>query len=192
MHRLKSIYPEHILLNIYNALILPHFNYCLLSWGAGIGDNHHLHILQKKAIRLISNSNFIAHTEPIFKRLKLLKITDIFTLSVWKFYYKLMNDLLPHYFSNIKPRLPDVCNYYSIRVPLFTLPKVNIELIRTSIKYILTHLLNTSDEATHITGKVHTHSFYGYKLYLKNSMLQKYNDDCTTRNCYVCNRLDTL
>ena len=32
MYRLKSIYPEYILLNIYNALILPHFNYCLLSW----------------------------------------------------------------------------------------------------------------------------------------------------------------
>ena len=192
MHRLKSIYPEHILLNIYNALILPHFNYCLLSWGTGIGDNHHLHILQKKAIRLISNSNFISHTEPIFKRLKLLKITDIFTLAVWKFYYKLMNDLLPHYFNNIKPRLPDICNYYSIRAPLFTLPKVNIELIRTSIKYILTNLLNTSDEATHIAGKVHTHSLYGYKLYLKNSMIQKYNDACTTRNCYVCNRLGTL
>ena len=31
--KLQIIFPKEILLSIYNALILPHINYCLLSWG---------------------------------------------------------------------------------------------------------------------------------------------------------------
>ena len=33
IYRLKSIYPHRVLLTLYNTLILPHFNYCILSWG---------------------------------------------------------------------------------------------------------------------------------------------------------------
>ena len=33
--KLLLIFSRTILLSIYNALILPHINYCLLSWGSG-------------------------------------------------------------------------------------------------------------------------------------------------------------
>ena len=33
--KLQLIFPREILLTIYNALILHHINYCLLSWGSG-------------------------------------------------------------------------------------------------------------------------------------------------------------
>ena len=36
MYRLKCIYPEAILLTLYNTLILPHFTYGLLIWGSKI------------------------------------------------------------------------------------------------------------------------------------------------------------
>ena len=47
---------------------MPHFHYCLLTWGSTITTGHKLHLLQKKALRLIDNSYYIAHTEPIFKQ----------------------------------------------------------------------------------------------------------------------------
>ena len=31
---MQWIFPTEILLAIYNALVLPHINYCILSWGA--------------------------------------------------------------------------------------------------------------------------------------------------------------
>ena len=34
--KLQLVFPKTILLTIYNALILPHINYCLLSWGSDI------------------------------------------------------------------------------------------------------------------------------------------------------------
>ena len=33
LNQMKMIFPQEILLSIYNTLILPHLNYCILSWG---------------------------------------------------------------------------------------------------------------------------------------------------------------
>ena len=63
-----------VLENLYNALITPHFNYCILCWGSVVKENHSLHILQKRALRLITNSNYISHTEPLCKELRVLKL----------------------------------------------------------------------------------------------------------------------
>ena len=72
---------------------MPHLNYSLLTWGSSIKEKHPLHLLQKKALRVITNNDYIAHTEPIYKELKILKLNDMFAVSVWKFYYKLMNGM---------------------------------------------------------------------------------------------------
>ena len=98
LYRLKTIYPQVVLQTLYNTFILPYFNYCILAWGATISKGNPLHLLQKKALRLISNSNYIAHTELICKDLRLLKLNDMFSIAIWKFYYKLMNNQLPMYF----------------------------------------------------------------------------------------------
>ena len=31
--KMQLVFPKSVLITIYNALILPHINYCLLSWG---------------------------------------------------------------------------------------------------------------------------------------------------------------
>ena len=82
IYRLKDVYPLLVLQTLYNTLILPYFNYCILSWGATISNGNRLHLLQKKVVRLISNSNYIAHTEPIYKNLRLLKLTDMFPIAL--------------------------------------------------------------------------------------------------------------
>ena len=84
LHRLESVYPIKLLLTLYNTLMLPYFNYCILSWGSVLKNNHHLHlhVLQKKAIRIITDRHCIAHTEPLLKELGLLKITNIFSLAI--------------------------------------------------------------------------------------------------------------
>ena len=69
MFRLKSIVPSDVLHTLYNSLIMPHFHYCLLTWGSKIRNGHKLHLLQKKALRLVDNNHYIAHTDPIFKKI---------------------------------------------------------------------------------------------------------------------------
>ena len=66
--RLKNYIPAHILLTLYNSLILPHLYYGILMWG--YHNTERIFRLQKKAIRVISNSAYNAHSEPLFKSLK--------------------------------------------------------------------------------------------------------------------------
>ena len=40
-----------------------------------------------------------------------------------------------------------------------------------------------------ITSKVHTHSFLGYKTYLKQKAIDLYSEHCTILQCYVCHKL---
>ena len=124
LYRLRNVYPRAVLENLYYALITPHFNYCILCWGSVtvVRENHSLHIPQKRALRLITNSNYISHTEPLCKELCVLKVCDMFIVAIWKFYYKLMHNNLPAYFSTMKPTLPTVCSRYEIRTPVSHLP----------------------------------------------------------------------
>ena len=119
--------------------------------------------------------------------MQLLKVADMFRVALWNFYFKLMNNLLPSYFDIFKPTLGVVCSFYDIRKPLFSLPKPNIELQKSSLKYVLSKLLNEENGCISITSKVHTHSLQGYKRYVKNVILNNYCDICLIRNCYVCN-----
>jgi len=190
LYRLKHIYPFTVLLMIYNSLIVPHFNYCILTWGSKVCIGHKLHLLQKKALRIISNSDFIAHTEPICKQLKILKVTDMFRLSIWKFYYKLMNNLLPPYFEVMKPKLPNICHYHSIRKPVYHLPAIKHEFAEQLLEFCLINILNHEHGAILITSKVHTHSFFGYKLYLKQRIVDSYDDHCNIPFCESCRRVE--
>ena len=67
------MYPSAILSTLCNTLVTPHLHYCLLCWGSIIKENDLLHIMQKRVLRTITNSNCIAHTETLFKELKLVK-----------------------------------------------------------------------------------------------------------------------
>ena len=58
-----------------------------------------LELLQKKALRLMTNSNYLAHTTPLLIKHGLLNVRDMYKLKLLKLYYKLSHDLLPPYFN---------------------------------------------------------------------------------------------
>ncbi len=99
LNALKHILLEEIKVMLYNSMIASHINYCILAWGY---EFKRITKLQKKAMRIISVSKYNAHTCPIFKRLKLLKIEDIIKLNETKFYYKYENGNLPDFFFKKK------------------------------------------------------------------------------------------
>ena len=94
LNRIKYFVPLNVRLMLYNALILPHLNYCVTAWGY---QCNRIIKLQKKAIRTVMISSYNAHTESFFKNLKLLKIQDILTLQTLKIYHKFRNNKLPYY-----------------------------------------------------------------------------------------------
>ena len=82
---------------IYNALISSYFNYGILVWGYHC---NRLSKLQKMSIRHLTKSKYNAHTFPLFKRMNILTISDLFYLSQLKFYYKFVKNDIPKYFKH--------------------------------------------------------------------------------------------
>ena len=66
LHKLKYIFPKEILLIIYKSLSMPHLNYGHLLWGVNLKD---IFLLQKKAIRLVTDNTYNSHTEPILRKM---------------------------------------------------------------------------------------------------------------------------
>ena len=97
LNKLKNILPLNIRLMIYNALISSYFNYGILLWGYHC---NRLSKLQKMSIRHLTKSKYNAHTFPLFKRMNILTISDLFNLSQLKFYYKFVKNDLPKYFNH--------------------------------------------------------------------------------------------
>ena len=94
LNLLKYEYPLAILKTLYNTLFLSHLNYGILLWGS---ETESIHKVQKRAPRIISGNKFNAHTEPICRAEQLQKVQEIYRLGIYKFYYKLINNHLPHY-----------------------------------------------------------------------------------------------
>ena len=66
---------------------MPYLNYCPLIWVSYNNANKLAEILRirRKAVRIITNSCFSAHSLPLFHKLHLLQITDISKLQVAEF-----------------------------------------------------------------------------------------------------------
>jgi hypothetical protein len=62
-------------LSLYYTLIYSYLNYCNIVWSSTYVTNlQRILILQKRIVRLLTNSGFSAHTAPLFNKLNLLDI----------------------------------------------------------------------------------------------------------------------
>ena len=99
--RLKHQLPNHILKTIYNTLILPHLTYGITSWGnVNSTELNRIRTLQKKSIRLITNSRYLSHTAPLFRKLNLLTLDNIFQQNCCKIFHKATKGTIPIYFQS--------------------------------------------------------------------------------------------
>jgi hypothetical protein len=68
LRSLKNFLTPKAMKAVYFSLFHSNLIYCIQIWSCTTGNNlNPIFTLQKKAIRLISNSNYNAHSEPIFK-----------------------------------------------------------------------------------------------------------------------------
>ena len=67
---------------MFNSLFKCHTDYCLPIWrNCPASNKKSILNLQKKTIRNINSSKYNAHTDPMFKKLKILKFEDSYTFA---------------------------------------------------------------------------------------------------------------
>jgi hypothetical protein len=81
----NKLLPTHILRDIYFTHIFPHFISNISIWGTSDKKTAYIQPLirtQKKIIRLIKNMPPRTHTQPLMTQLRILNITNLYTLRV--------------------------------------------------------------------------------------------------------------
>ena len=74
----RKLLPLSTLKTLYFSFIYPFFTFCNQVWGSACDTHlHRLVLLQKRCMRIITRSKYREHTDPLFKKLGLLKMDQI-------------------------------------------------------------------------------------------------------------------
>ena len=164
-----------------SLLLLPHLTYCILSWGLQVGK---IHLLQKIAIRNVTICSYNTHTNPLCNEQNILKVHDLYRLSYLKFYFKLVNNNLPHYFKSFTPQFSLCHMHYNLRNPVRQLPMIKNEFLKQSLRYKLNATLNKILDS--VLAEAQNQSQKQFIDRARQGILAQYSDTCAIHNCYVC------
>lgn len=192
LSKLKRQLPLKTLTTIYNSLILPHINYCLLTWC--FSPNTRINIQLKKAVRIICNVNYNSHTTPLFKQLRFLSLSDIILRAIFKFIYQIHHNSLPVFFTTFK--LKSNASVHSIKTRRCNLPhlfanRFTKEYTRACIRYCHFKLLYAVEELKN--GLLGPHDANAFQLDFNHNQLSRLiNSKPIHLILQIIERMDTL
>ncbi|MCP4484704.1 MAG: reverse transcriptase family protein, partial [Flavobacteriaceae bacterium] len=93
LYKLRHLVPKETLKTLYSSFIQSHILYGILNWGCA--NKTALEPIKRnlrKAIRVIDFAHHTAHSEPIFKRLKIFNFVKLYTLETAKIMFEINKD----------------------------------------------------------------------------------------------------
>ncbi len=170
MNAAKHTLSSNHLRILYNSLVHPYLSYGTLLWGNAYHKfTKQLEVQQKKAIRCIYKANYNAHSSPLFKESRVLKLKDIHKFQLCGMAYNFMNDTLPSPLKRMFKRNTDIHSVATRQIHDIYLPKVNNNLVKRSFIFESPNMWIQLDSAIKSTT---TQSIFKTKL--KHFLLQQY------------------
>ena len=98
MYKIRPFINIAIMKNLYYALIYSHLVYAIQVWGSAC-DTHlkKINVLQERAVRLMAYEDVsdvtgsLASSAPIFAKLEILKLNDIFIFQIARFIHNCLS-----------------------------------------------------------------------------------------------------
>ena len=91
----------YVLLNVYNSLVQPHFDYCNVVWGnCSKNLSSKLQKLQNRAARVLTFSNYDCSTSELFQNLKWSKLVHQRAVSKAIMMHSIVNNTAPEYLTS--------------------------------------------------------------------------------------------
>ena len=170
--------------SLYNALVLPHLQYCLIVWGdfeegrnKVLGENLLRH--QKRLVGMMAGQSGSFHSDPVFSQLGILKIDDLYKQQLRVYGWRSMKNRLP---ESQAAMLSKVCQIHTH----------NTRSAGTGL------FVSTSDhrgvgyripkEWKSLSQKLkETNSLSGFKRRSREEFIARYRSfKCDKKDCYVC------
>ena len=169
LYTLRNKIPRYIARTIYFCIAYPYLTYCNIVWGSCYQTNLKKIITgQKRLIRIIMKCNRTTHSDPLFKKLKLLKLNDIIKMNTALFVFKTINNLIyspiPFTFRNV-PHYRLRGNHVNLEVPY-----VRLRHSQLFVHVRGANLWNSIPQNLH-----HSPTVISFKRNLKNHYLNSYD-----------------
>ena len=179
LSKLRHYTSRSVCLSVYYSLFNSYLLYGLLTWSFTSQINiEKLLKLQKKAIRIITFSDHLAHTNPIFHILNIIKYPDLVKLETYKFLHDFKNDLLPTIFKDFYELSRLGHNHLTRRsennnfsIPLVKSYQNGLQSLRFKGASMWNHFLNSSNKQL---AKITSRKLFIGKI--KSLIINEYND----------------
>ena len=98
--RARAVLGGRALLSLYNGLVLPHLQYCLMVWGDFQGGRNvtlgqALLRYQKRFAGLVAGRRGLYHADPLFAQFAMLKVGDLYRQQLRVHAWRFWNGQLP-------------------------------------------------------------------------------------------------
>ena len=120
----------HLFLTNRITLTVLHF-----IMGKHVTNVRKLQLLQKKAIRIITSSHYIAHTDPLFAMTKLLKLDDLYEYQLGIFMHKVTYCQLPQNMSLMFLRTDNVHSHQLRNQNAYYIQQIRTNTRKTTINF---------------------------------------------------------
>ena len=185
--RIRTTIGGSSLHKLYNALVLPHLQYCLMVWGdfqEGKNKTQGEKLLkyQKTIMSMIEGSGRRNHSEPIFYELGILKIDDLYRQQLRIHAWKFSRGMLPENQRAMLCMVRDTHNYET-RASGNRLLSYSTQDQRCIGYRLPREWQSTPSDVREASG------LQLMKKRSKQHFLLKYSFfECSTQNCFICSR----
>ena len=111
LSKIRHSVTDLVLVQLYYSLIYPFLTYSVITWGTTYQTLLPLITLQKRAVRIITFSEYNCHSSPLFQILKVLKVIDLVYLYCALFMYDYYSNRLPLIFNDFFKSINKVHQY---------------------------------------------------------------------------------
>ena len=171
MFKAKKILKRNTLINLYHSYIYPYLIYCIEAWGNA--SNCHLeqlYLTHKKFARMISFSNYNAHSIDSFKQLNILPLNKLVINRIEIMMYKYANNLLPPVINDMYTTNSDIHNYSTRQKHLLHVNKSNINIYSKSFANTSARIWNAMQSEIEVNVSISKFKM-SLKMYLQEHTL---------------------
>lgn len=143
LYKCRCFVSKHTLRSLYFSFIESHLAYCIEIWGnVDLKYISSLIKLQKKVVRIITFSPYLAHTASLFKELNILPLKKLYLYRIGIVMYKYNNNLVPSGFRDLFTHNHEVHHYNTRSNNKLHLPRGKHSQIYKNFTFVSTHVWN--------------------------------------------------
>ena len=140
---------------------------------------------KKKTIRLICKAKYNSHTDPIFIKLRTLKLDDLFRLDCCKLFLKSQMQTLKPYLSQQIQTNQSIHEHNTRQVHNIHQVNIHSSVQSQLLNFKVSSSWNQLPQSLKNYQNISIHCF---TKKLKKYYISQYSTECSIPHCYICNR----